>query len=85
MPAKTSEEKSRTPGNRLYYRLGKIDRRLDNHEVRISATEAEVRALNLDIAQLTDIAVRARERAAARLMQRVQETRRRDRKKRAEK
>ncbi len=50
-------------GNPFLHRLAGIDRRLDDHERRITATEAEQREAARDVAMLSDIVLRARRRA----------------------
>jgi len=73
-PSRGRAVASRMPGNTLYARLGKIDDRLDVHEARLDYHEKELRELNLDVAQLTDIAIR-RTNASARLLRRMRATR----------
>jgi len=58
------------PGNPILGRLKNAERRLDAHESRLDGHDKELREINLDIIQLTDIAVRARARAGSRLVRR---------------
>jgi hypothetical protein len=51
--------------------MAKIDRKLDDHERRITSVEAELHETNLDVSLLADIVLRARKRARASLRRRI--------------
>jgi hypothetical protein len=64
-----------SPGNPILARFRGIDRRLDDHERRITATEAEQREAARDVAMLSDIVMRSRRRAGLAIRRRPRRTR----------
>lgn len=84
MPRRSKIPDDVPSGNPILGRLAKLDRRVDDHEVRLTSAEVELRELNLDMALLGDmvvsaseLAIRARQRAAARVIARPRPRRRR--------
>jgi len=53
-------------GNPILGRLSRIDSRLDKHEARLDGHDLELRELNMDIALLGDVVLRAKLRARSR-------------------
>jgi hypothetical protein len=50
-------------GNPILGRLAKLDRRVDDHETRLTAVEREIRSISRDQAMMGNIVIRCLERA----------------------
>lgn len=64
------------PGNPTFARLARVEARVDQLEVRVDDHDAELAALDLDIRDLTAIALRSSLRARLRLTRRRRRARR---------
>lgn len=68
--ARRSRLRGMPSGNPILARMSRAEARLDDHEARLDAHDRELHEVDLDIAQLTDIVLRASRRARARLLRR---------------
>lgn len=66
------------PGNPIIQRLGKAEKRLNDHETRLTDVETELRIHNADIIVLADVLYRAKARDRMKLARRLRSARSRD-------